>query len=156
VDTRVKDSSLYLDTVLETLAEGPFVSVMRGRGWTGQPLLLGGKTYAHGLGVLTEQRNDAIAEYDLEGGGWKRLRGVIGLEPGYRAAAAKPGLSVRFVVKGDGKELFRSEPFRWDSPPTELNVGVSGVRTLRLEALGDAPWDDSVRSVDWADVRLEK
>ena len=56
---------------------------------------------------------------------------------------------------GDGKELFQSEPFRWDSAPQEIDVNVDGVKVLRLEISGNAP-RKSLNSVDLADIRLEK
>jgi hypothetical protein len=69
-------------------------------------------------------------------GGWKRLSGLYGLQKG------SPG-SVVFVVRGDGRELFRSEVVR-DFGERELKVAVSGVAELELvvETTDDGPNSD--------------
>jgi len=59
-------------------------------------------------------------------------------------------------LRGDGRELCRSEPFRWDSAPRPLDVDISGVKVLRLEVTNKSTWHCAASSIDWADLRLEK
>lgn len=147
-----------LSNLLETKAEGTFAAMRRNLNWDGKPISLGGETYTSGIAVNTADVPN-WAEFDTSGGEWKRLRGVIGIE--YTPEEDAPQLfrdttNVSFIVAGDGKELYRSEPFRYGSEPRELDVDVTGVVKLRLEvAIAGPPWD-AVASADWADLRLER
>ena len=79
----------------------------------------------------------APSSYVLElGGKWKRLTSGYGLQDGHAG-------SVVFVVRGDGKELFRSALIR-DQRARELDVDVSGVKALELavEDAGDGASGD--------------
>lgn len=149
---------LMLSTLLETKAEGTFAAMRRNLNWDGKPISLGGETYTSGIAVNTTDVPN-WAEFDTSGGEWKRLRAVIGIE--YTPDEDAPQLfrdttNVSFIVAGDGKELYRSEPFRYGSEPRELDVDVTGVVKLRLEvAIAGPPWD-AVASADWADLRLER
>ncbi|MBI2301997.1 MAG: NPCBM/NEW2 domain-containing protein [Armatimonadetes bacterium] len=94
-------------------------------------LSLGGKVYDKGLFA------HAPSLYRLSlGGGWTQLRAGYGLNDGH------PG-SVVFVVRGDGRELFRSDLIR-DHPRRGLVVDVAGVNDLELVAEdgGDGPNND--------------
>ncbi len=73
--------------------------------------------------------------FDL-GGGWKRLRVAYGLQDGHAG-------SVVFVVRGDGKELFRS-PVVKESRQHALNLSLEGVHELELvtENAGDGASND--------------
>lgn len=64
-------------------------------------------------------------------GEWRRLRTGYGLQDGHNG-------SVVFVVRGDGRELFRSPPVR-DHEPRFLEVDLAGVKSLQLltENAGD-------------------
>lgn len=67
----------------------------------------------------------APSKYAFEiGGSWKTLEGLCGLQKG------NPG-SVVFVVKGDGRELYRS-PRIDDFTERAFSADISGVRTLEL------------------------
>ncbi len=154
----VKADSLLLSDVLETAAEGSFLAMGRDRSASGKPLRLGGRTFTRGIAVEYWHETCA-AEWDLEGGGWTRLRATLGIEiedPAKLEPKHKESTRVRFIVKGDGKELFRSGPVRWDSAPQPLDVDVSGVKRLRLEVANDATWFCAASSIDWADLRLER
>lgn len=71
------------------------------------------------------------------GGRWKRLESAYGLQNW------SPG-SVVFVVKGDGKELFRSSVVR-DWKEGRLSVGIAGVDRLELivEPTDDGTYADN-------------
>lgn len=67
---------------------------------------------------------------------WKRLTGLCGLDRGHSG-------SVVFVVRGDGRELFRSGTIR-DHDEHPLAVDISGVDVLELvvEDAGDGKNSD--------------
>jgi len=84
-------------------------------------LLDSGEIHATGLYAHAPSRY----VYDL-GGKWKTLRGEAGLH-----AAQQPYGSVVFVIKADGKELFRSPIIR-KSAKASYEVDMKGVKTLEL------------------------
>jgi len=86
------------------------------------PLLDSGKIYATGLFAHSPSRY----VFDL-GGKWKTLRGEAGLHTAYQPAA----LGVVYVIKTDGKEVFRSSIIR-GATHADYAVDVAGVNTLEL------------------------
>ena len=67
----------------------------------------------------------APSNYTVElGGGWKTLTVGYGLQDGYEGP-------VRFVILGDGKELFRSDVVK-DHTLRKVSVSVKKVRQLEL------------------------
>ena len=145
--------------VLETSASGSFRSMERDLNWQGRPIRIGGGTYAGGIG-LAVWHEPCKATYDLAGGNWRRLRGDLGIEiddPGRLEPRQKQGTCVYFVVRGDGKELYRSPTLRWNARgPVQMDVNVSGVRMLELEVANEATWHNAASSVNWGDLGLEK
>ena len=82
-------------------------------------LQVGGKFFEHGLYA------HAPSKYELElDGNWARFRSAYGLQDGHSG-------SVVFVVRGDGRELFRS-PLVKDQALRTLDVDVQGVSLLEL------------------------
>lgn len=154
----VAGDALFLGDLLPARAEGTFSEMMRDTNWRGGAITLGGKTYPRGIAVNTSDGPNGV-EFDIAGAGWKRLRAVIGIETQPEAETiplTRENTRTIFTVRGDGKELYRSEPFIWGSGPKELSVDVTGVKLLRLDVLlGAQPWD-AVMSADWADLRLER
>jgi hypothetical protein len=80
------------------------------------------KIYATGLYAHAPSRY----VYEL-GGKWTRLRGEAGLHTTFQPYAA----GVVFVIKTDGKEVFRSSTVR-GSDRAKYDVALTGVRTLEL------------------------
>jgi hypothetical protein len=154
-------SRLMLSDLKEQSATGGFDGLWRDLNARAKPMTLGGKTYASGLAAGLGGRGPGPGtspEFAI-GGSWKHLKATIGIEPNRDNksldAAKQQQLAVRITIKGDGKELFQSPPFRWDSAPQDIDVNVEGVKVLRLEIAGNAP-RQSLNSVDLADIRLEK
>jgi len=149
---------LYVGDLIETRAMGAFVHMKHDADWHYDPIRLGGKTYAKGIGVNT-WNTACVAEYDVADGGWRRLKATIGIDikdPSKLEEKHKKRTGVYFAVRGDGKELFRSDVFRWDSGPADIDIDVTDVKTLELE-VGRTSWrDNAADSVNWADLRLEK
>ncbi len=151
----VEDNQLWLAELLETSADGQFARLRRDTNWSGAPIMLAGTRHTKGLAVNTWDGPNG-ADFDI-GGGWKHLRGIVGLECDANAPQPqKDNTHVFFIVKGDGKELYRSPEFTYTSKPVALDVDVTGVKTLRLEIGVAAMAFDAVASADWADLRLER
>ena len=86
------------------------------------PWLDSGKIYASGLYAHSPSRY----VFDL-GGQWKILRGEAGLHTAHQPYAA----GVVFVIKTDGKEVFRSPVIR-GAARASYEVDVTGMKTLEL------------------------
>ncbi len=86
------------------------------------PLLDSGKIYATGLFAHSPSRY----VYNL-GGKWKTLRGEAGLHTAFQREA----WGVIFVIKTDGKQVFRSPTIR-DSAHPRYEVDLTGVKKLEL------------------------
>jgi len=150
--------TLYVSDLLELRAQGSFTHMRRDASWYDQPIKLGGKTYDKGIGVNTWNATH-MAEYDLTDCGWKRLKATIGMEirnPDEMEPQSKKSTGVYFVVLGDGKKLYRSRRFKWDSQPEDIDIDISGVKILGLQVGQTAKFFHRSDSVDWADLRLEK
>lgn len=158
LDTGVQTNRLYLSDVLESGAVRTFQYLRRDANARGEPLKLAGTTYAHGLSVLPWS-TPGSADWDLAVGHWQVLRGRIGLELNDSedcTAQDADNTRVRFIVKGDGRELFRSELFGINTPPRDIEVPLAGVKMLTLVVHNEANWSDAVKSVDWADLQLQQ
>ena len=81
-----------------------------------------GKIYATGLFAHAPSRY----VFDL-GGKWKTLRGEAGLHTAFQGDA----YGVVFVIKADGKEVFRSAAVNGSDRP-RYNLNLAGVQTLEL------------------------
>jgi len=88
----------------------------------GSPLLDSGKIYATGLYAHSPSRY----VFDL-GGKWRSLRGEAGLHTAFQPYA----WGVVFVIKTDGREVFRSLAIRGPTKPS-YTVDLTGVKTLEL------------------------
>lgn len=86
------------------------------------PVLDSGGLYATGLYAHSPSRY----VYQL-GGKWKTLRGEAGLHTTFQRYA----FGIIFVIKTDGKEVFRSSIIRGTSH-VRYDVSVTGVKTLEL------------------------
>ena len=86
------------------------------------PLVDSGKIYATGLFAHAPSRY----VFDL-GGKWKTLRGEAGLHTAFQGDA----YGVVFVIKADGKEVFRSAAVNGSDRP-RYNLNLAGVQTLEL------------------------
>jgi enterochelin esterase-like enzyme len=145
-----------LSEVVVTKDKGAFCARMSDLNRYGKPITLAGKTYAKGITLGCREEDSCLADYDLTGGNWKRLKATIGLEtyPQLRLAGQIKSVKVTFLVRGDGKELYKSPSFGSDSKPLDIDVDVAGVKNLELEVRSQS--DDNSVGVDWADIRLEK
>lgn len=107
-------------------------------------VIVHGRMYTKGLWAHSPSRY----VFPLDGK-WRTFTGTVGLREG-----AHPDGSAVFVVRGDGRTLFRSDLLRANSSQ-RLQLDVSGVRELELitepgEARNHFSW------AMWADPRLQR
>jgi len=88
----------------------------------------------------------SLHRYDL-GGRWNRLTGACGLP-------VSPGGSVVFVVRADGREIYRSDRLGPDRL-ADYDLDVEGVRTLELETTDGGDGKNSDWGV-WFDPTLTR
>lgn len=81
----------------------------------------GGQFHAHGFYAHAPSQ----FTFDLNGE-WKRFTAVAGMQAGVRESA-----SAIFIVKGDGKELYRSGKLRTKSIE-DVDVDITGIKQLEL------------------------
>lgn len=110
---------------------------------SGGPIKLGGRTFAHGLGV----HGTTSVSYDLDGK-QSRLQATIGIDD-----AIGPRGSVIFRVVGDGRELFKSDTLRGGVKPVDISVDISGIKLLELST-DAADGLDLGDHANWADLRM--
>lgn len=114
-------------------------AAQKGRG--GSPLRIGERTFATGLG---HHANGEIA-IGLQGH-YAEFRAWVGVQwQGGRRG------SVVFRVVGDGQTLFEAGPMSDSDPAKRVEVGVKGVRELRLIA-GDGGDGIACDMANWADA----
>ena len=158
LDAKAEGRRLHLSDLVESTASGSFIPMRRDTNWLGRPIRLHGRSFTKGIAVRAWHEPCTVT-YDLSGGKWKRLRATLGIEiedPHALEDRQKAGTRVFFVVQGDGRELYRSPTFHWDSKPVDMDVDVSGVDLLTLEVANETTWHCAASSADWADLRLEK
>lgn len=126
------------------------VAVMDDRNFFGEPLRLAGRE-VRGLCVrpLTEIKYD-LADY---GGEFARFTAKVGIDD----AAAPAGATADFEVLADGKSVFKAAgvgAVSADKPPAEVNLDLTGVKTLvlRVDFHGDRPAVGALAV--WGDARL--
>ena len=111
----------------------------------GQPLKIGDREFARGLGTHANSR----VVYDLGGHG-ARFDAWVGVDAemsGYKES------SVVFQVFGDGRNLFDSGVMRLETPARRVSVDLRGMNELAL-VVTDAGDGISCDHADWADATL--
>jgi hypothetical protein len=109
-------------------------------GVMGEPLAIGGEPYDAGIGT------HAPSSWKLSlDGKATEFRALVGVNDG------SPG-AVEFVVRGDGKDLFRSGTLRGGDVAKVVRVNLVGVQQLELyvDALGDTTSDHA----DWINPEI--
>ncbi len=109
----------------------------------GQPLAIGGRHFAHGVGT------HAVGEYALDlHGTATHFSAWVGVDD----EAQAPG-SVVFQVVGDGKTLWESGVMRRGDPAKEVSIDLVDVKKLVLQ-VGDAGDGNGMDHADWAEARI--
>ena len=93
------------------------------RSVSGTPLIIGGKTYRRGLGL------HAVSAIQIRlHGAATRFTAMVGVDDVMRGKG-----SVEFVVRGDGRELWRSGVMRGGQAAKSIDVVLEGVQLLQLD-----------------------
>jgi alpha-galactosidase len=143
-------SSLKAD---ETVSLGSLDLTKMKQGWgepqvdksaVGEPLSIGGKAFAHGVGTHAES-----LLYVQLGGGSSRFTAKVGVDDNRNGKPA----SVEFRVYADGKTLFKSGPMKPGDEAKSIDVDLRGVKTVLLfvGSAGDGIDNDHA---DWADAQF--
>jgi len=97
-----------------------FYGPRRDRDFDGQPLRLGGETYARGFAMRC--RTEMVFQLPDR---FRRFRAAAGVD--------RPGAQTRLVIHGDQRVLFDAV-LTADAAPTEIDLDLSGVRRLSVMA----------------------
>jgi hypothetical protein len=118
--------------------------VMNNRSVSGGELLIGGKSYARGLGVHAE----STLTFDLKGA-YSSFHVIPGPDDAHRGV-------VEFVIRVDDKELYRSgkmsSAFSKKIQPVEVSVKGAAVLTLMVETADGEMGGDHA---NWAGAYLK-
>ncbi len=149
---------LWLDELLPAEVHQLRGPVGFGRSWGGRQLSVGDprRKFERGLGARAPSR----LVYEL-GGTFREFAATVGadLEGRRLEELSEPRVeygAMEFIVRGDGRELYRSEPLGPADQPADIVVSVSGVRRLELEVLAAGKYDWHLGSAAWGGARLEK
>ena len=115
-----------------------------GKSVRGNPLSLGGKAFAHGVGTHAPSRLLLPL-----GGKALAFEATVGIDDDTKS----PNSSVEFQVWADGKMLATSGLLKGTRRTATLKAGLAGVQVLRLEVTDGGDGKDS-DSADWADAVL--
>ncbi|MCC6741008.1 MAG: NPCBM/NEW2 domain-containing protein [Planctomycetia bacterium] len=113
------------------------------------PISIGNRAYRKGIAT----RKHVEIELDL-GGAYSRFTATVGLLDEVQATGYVDP-RVRFQVKGDGKELWRSESMSTESAPAPVAISVKGVKTLTLVVETEDVLDSQMYA-GWGDARVVK
>jgi len=122
------------------------------RSFFGESFILGGAYHRRGLGV----RVPSTLTYDI-GGSFRTFRATVGLATENalpQSPTRRKHEAVRFVVLGDRKTLWQSEPLDADHPTADLVISVRGVHTLELQVIPESKWLWLHGGAAWTDARL--
>ena len=108
-----------------------------------QPLVIAGKTFTSGIGILANSR------VEVRNNGFARFAAQVGVD----GSALTVDQPVRFFLFGDGKPLASTPPLRRGQPAQPLAADVKGVKLLELVARADGVTTNAV-PVTWGDAAL--
>lgn len=136
-------SQLEPSTAKEETLLAPFQPYRMDKNCQGGRLSIAGKRYPWGIGV---HANSELT-FDLR----KKFK-LFKSEVGIDSIMGKRG-SVVFIVKGDGKELYKSPIVKGDQPPLSIEVNTEGVDKLTL-IVNDGGDLDMGDAANWVSARV--
>ncbi|BAI98596.1 hypothetical protein Sj15T_36700 [Sphingobium sp. TA15] len=108
-----------------------------------QPLVIAGKTYGSGIGILANSR------LEVHNAGFARFAAQVGVDD----SALDGDQAVRFFLYGDGRPLASTPPMRRGAPAQAIAADVKGIKLLELVARADGVRGNAV-PVSWGDAAL--
>jgi hypothetical protein len=124
-DTRRYDVTFTLSQLLPSEVSLSGVSWTGSRSWFSWPVIVDGRRYTDSFGMSA----GAVRNYNICGV-FTTLRASVAVDDNIRRS--EPGQTVVFVVRGDGRELWRSEALDGDHPVVSFEIPVSGIKNLEL------------------------
>ncbi len=114
----------------------------------GNPLAIGGKPFAHGLGT-----HAAFSQWIDLAGSAQRFTAQVGVDDEVRAHTEPKKYGVSFAVVGDGKTLFHTDAMHVGDAPRPVDVDLSGVKQIVLVV---TPTDAAITNchADWGDATI--
>ena len=137
--------SVPLSSLAWVTATAGYGTVQRNASVLGNPITVGGKSYATGIGTHAA----STIVYALAGG-YTTFTATAGVDD---EEDAKGAGEVDFTVVGDGKTLFDSGVLT-DAQAKAVSVSVAGVQTLTLVATNGIANDVDYDHADWAGATL--
>lgn len=119
-------------------------------GYMDLSILVNGKPSPKGLSTHAVTKGQASVRYSL-GGQYARFKTEAAL---HDRTIGKFKLSLTFLIKGDGRELWRSPEVRAAGATYAADVSVAGVQ--RLELIVDCPGETAWAQTVWVEPRLFK
>lgn len=110
-----------------------------------ETMRLSGREFTKGLGVHAM----STLTYRLDGA-YATFAATIGIDD-----AVRPRGSVVFIVQGDNKELFRSQPITGKDQAQDITIDITGIDELKL-IVDYADELDLSDFADWANARVVK
>ena len=110
----------------------------------GNPLRLGGKTFARGVGTHAVSSYTVIAD-----GKAKSFDAIVGLD----AEVGKTTGSIKFIVNADGKKVAESPVMGSETKPFALHADLAGAKTVELFVCDNNDGIDFDHA-DWCDARF--
>jgi poly(3-hydroxybutyrate) depolymerase len=149
----------YLSELMEKSADGAGNEILRDSSFKSDKLIVGKNKYDKGIsfpGKYWLPKRPAFIEYNIADGGYNRLRAVIGLDVAKTTGSSPAAEKVLFEVEGDGIILYTSELFGRESGAKNINVDITGVKSLKLKVKYGSMPAVNIRAINWADVKLTK
>ncbi len=137
----VQSHNVWLDSLDLSAMDQDYSSPHKNRSVDDHELRIGGVTFAHGVGT----HSNGLVTFKTDGKAL-RFRAFVGVD---RETDTRG--SVRFMVTGDGKQLFRSRRMRGNGEGQQVDVDLTGVRYVRLQ-VDDAGDGNDYDHADWADA----
>lgn len=120
-------------------------------GYDDRWVCVNGTYYDHGIGMIPPNNGLARASFAV-GGQARRLTGQVALNDFWHDGDSWD--TVTFVIRKDGKEVWRSKPMKKKKMPEAFDVDVTGARVVTLET--DAPNSAHDAHCVWLDPVLLK
>jgi len=138
--------TVWLDELNVNLAAQDFGEPHKNKSVEGHGLTIGGKPFERGFGTHAE----SLLGVNLAGGA-QSFSASVGVDD---EVNKNPEASIEFIVRGDGKLLWRSGVIRAGEAARDCTVKLDGVKSLSLEVT-DAGDGNSYDHADWADAKFE-
>ncbi len=142
----VSAETVWLDDLNLAAATQDYGTPQKNKSVENHPLILGGKKFERGFGTHANSKLTVNL-----GGGAQSFAATVGLDDDVKGNA---DASVEFIVRGDGKTLWKSGVLKADSAPKDCSVDLTGVKSLVLEVT-DAGDGIDYDHADWANARFE-